>query len=90
MKKFKPQNSLIKRIEDIKKLNISDEAIAGDEENPMKWIKIYSPSVICLGYDQRGFTDKLKEYIIENNLDIEIIRLESHKPDIYKSSLLKK
>jgi len=55
----------------------------------MKWLERYSPSVICLGYDQRGF-EKIDNYIKENNLDIEIIRIASHKPEIYKSSLLKK
>lgn len=89
-KKSKPKNSLEKRIEDIKKLNISDEVIAWDEENPLKWIKIYKPEVICLWYDQKWFTQNLRDYIIQNNLNIEIIRIASHKPEIYKSSLLKK
>ena len=90
IKNFKPQNNQNKRIEDIKNLNISNEVIAWDEENPMKWIEIYSPKVICLGYDQRSYTDKLYEYIKEKDLDIKIIRIGSHKPEIYKSSLLKK
>lgn len=56
----------------------------------MKWIEIYSPKVICLGYDQKSYTDRLYRYIKEKKLDIEIIRIGSHKPEIYKSSLLKK
>ena len=89
-KSFKPQNTQKQRIEDIKKLNISDEVIAWNEEDPMIWIEKYSPKVICLWYDQRWFTSTLEDYIKENNLDIEIIRIASHKPEIYKSSLLKK
>ncbi|MDQ7023324.1 MAG: adenylyltransferase/cytidyltransferase family protein [Candidatus Gracilibacteria bacterium] len=89
-KKFKPNNNQKQRIEDIKNLNISDKVIAGNEDNPMKWISIYSPKIICLGYDQRGFVEKLKKHIIDNNLDIEIIRIGSHNPETYKSSLLKK
>jgi len=89
-KNFKPHNNQQKRLEDIQKLNISDEVIAWNEENPMLWIEKYAPKVICLWYDQRGFTDKLDQYIEENNLDIEIIRIKSYKPEIYKSSLLKK
>ena len=88
-KKFKPQNNQQKRIEDIKKLNISDEVVAGKEENFLKWIDIYSPKVICFGYDQR-WVEKVEDYITKNNLDIEIIRIKSFKPEVYKSSLLKK
>jgi len=89
IKNFVPTNTLKQRIQDVKNLNISDEVIAWDEEVSMKWLERYSPSVICLGYDQRGF-EKIDNYIKENNLDIEIIRIASHKPEIYKSSLLKK
>ena len=88
-KNFKPQNNQNKRIEDVKDLNISDEVIIWEEDFSMKWLEIYSPSVICLGYDQRGF-EKIEKYIKENNLKIEIIRIGSHKPEIYKSSLLKR
>jgi glycerol-3-phosphate cytidylyltransferase-like family protein len=87
-KKFKPQNSREQRIEDIKNLNISDEVVAWKEENFLKWIDIYSPKVICFGYDQR-WIEKVEDYIKENNLDIELIRIASYKPEIYKSSLLK-
>jgi glycerol-3-phosphate cytidylyltransferase-like family protein len=54
----------------------------------MRWLEIYSPKVICLGYDQSGF-EKIQNYIIENNLNIEIIRIKPYKPEVYKSSILK-
>ena len=50
---------------------------------------MYLPKVICLGYDQKWFSNDLENYLKENNLDIEIIRIEPFKEDIYKSSLLK-
>jgi len=42
--------------------------------------------VVCLWYDQEWFVWELEKYISKNDLNIEIIRLESHKPEIFKSS----
>ena len=55
----------------------------------MKWLDIYKPEVICLGYDQRGFAESLFDALVERNLETEIITLSAFKPEIYKSSLLK-
>ncbi|MDD3793681.1 MAG: riboflavin kinase [Candidatus Gracilibacteria bacterium] len=85
----KPLYSIEERISHIKELQISDIVSTGDEENPLKWIDMYLPRVICLGYDQKGFSQDLENYLKENNLDIEIIRIEPYKKEIYKSSLLK-
>ncbi|NVP17497.1 adenylyltransferase/cytidyltransferase family protein [Candidatus Gracilibacteria bacterium] len=85
----KPLYTIEERISHIKELRISDIVSTGDEEDPLKWIDMYMPSVICLGYDQKGFSNDLENYLKENNLDIEIIRIEPYKEDIYKSSLLK-
>ena len=83
-----PINNSKTRIENLKKLNIVDEIVLWDEENHLKWIDIYKPSVICLWYDQTSFSSKLKEYIDKNNLNIEIIRISPYKEKIYKSSLI--
>ena len=48
-------------------------------------IKKYKPDIICLGYDQKFFVDRLEDSI-EN---IKIVRMKSYKPEIYKSSKLK-
>jgi cytidyltransferase-like protein len=88
IKNFKPQNNQQKRLEEVKKLGISDKVIIWNENNKLKWLKIFKPKVICLGYDQWGYTN-LKKYLKDNNLNIEIIRIKSYKPEIYKSSILK-
>lgn len=85
----KPLYSIEERISHIKELQISDIVSTWDEENPLKWIDMYLPRVICLGYDQKWFSQDLENYLKENNLDIEIIRIEPYKKEIYKSSLLK-
>lgn len=47
------------------------------------------PDIICLGYDQKYFIDNLKEKLRQRGLDIEIVRIQSFKPSIYKSSKLR-
>ena len=60
-----------------------------DLNDPLKIIKKYNPKVICLGYDQIWFIEKLKKYIKHKNIKIDIIRLKGYKQDKYKSSILK-
>ncbi len=52
----KPMYNIEERVSHIKELNISDIVVAGDESHPLKWINIYSPTIICLGYDQKWFS----------------------------------
>lgn len=85
-----PKYKLDERINHLSKLNICDEIVWWDENNPLKWIQIYNPQIICLWYDQEWFSKLLFEYIKNNNLEIEIIRIPPYKKDIYKSSILKK
>ena len=84
-----PYNNEEKRLKDIVKLWISDETIIWKWNNPMQWVEIYKPTVICLWYDQKWFSDKLEIYIKEHHLDTKIFRINSFKEDIYKSSKLK-
>ena len=48
------------------------------------------PDIICIGYDQGGFADKLPEKLKEMGMDIPIHRLKPYMPEKYKSSLLNK
>ncbi len=93
IKKFKwkkPYFDKKERIKHIKELNISDIVIWWDENNPLKWLNIYLPKIICLWYDQIWFSENLKKHIKENNLDIKIIKIKSYKKEIFKSSIIKK
>lgn len=89
-KKELPQNDENKRAKEILNSNIVSEVVIWKSKNPMHWIDLYKPKVVCLWYDQEGFSNMLKDYIKLNNLNIEIIRLEPYKEDIFKSSILKK
>jgi glycerol-3-phosphate cytidylyltransferase-like family protein len=60
----------------------------GNQADKHKVVLKYKPAIIALGYDQHVFTQTLQKTLIDNNLNSEIIRLESYFPQVYKSSLL--
>ncbi len=68
-----------------------DEAHLGNEGNdPYKVIEEIKPDIICLGYDQTHFTDKLEVKLKEMGLSVEIKRLKAYQPQKYHSSILNK
>jgi len=86
-----PKNSESKRMKKVSDSGLAQEVILGNEGDKYKIIKDLHPDVICLGYDQKFFVDKLRSKLDEFGLDkTEIIRLKSFKPEIYKSSKLEK
>lgn len=78
------------RLANLKETGWVTKAILGEQKDKMKCIKIYRPDIIALGYDQFAFTYNLQKLIIDLKLNTEIIRLEPYKPDLYKSSIIKK
>lgn len=65
-----------------------DEARLGHKGDKYKVIEETNPDVICLGYDQRSFTDELGAELEKRGLKPSIVRLEAYKPEKYKSSLI--
>lgn len=84
-----PKFSENERKNEVEKSWISDQVFVWDEENPMYFVEKFKPNVICLWYDQIWFSEKLETFLHEKNISSEIIRIESFKPEIYKSSILK-
>ena len=80
-----PRNSLESRVESLALLGISDIIEEWSEDNPMVWLDMYKPKVICLWYDQKGFSELLDEA----SSGIDIIRIDSYYPEQFKSSKLK-
>lgn len=86
MKGKYPQNDEKKRLVAVKATGLVDVAELGHREDPYQIIREENPDVICLGYDQQSFSKNLAKKFP----DIEIVRLKAYKPEIYKSSKLKK
>jgi glycerol-3-phosphate cytidylyltransferase-like family protein len=61
----------------------------GNIRNKYAAIKKYKPEIIALGYDQKVNLLELKNKLKEFKIKSEIVRLKSHKPEIYKSSKLR-
>ena len=94
IKKFKNKPPLYdeeQRIQHVKDTNIPDKVILGHKKDPYKIIREIKPDIIALGYDQDSFTKGLEQELKNRNLtNIKITRLKSYKPELYKSSKLKK
>ena len=79
------------RLKAAQESGLIDEARLGNEgNNPYKVIKEVRPDVICLGYDQTHFVDKLAEKTKEMGLNIKILRMDAYRPEIYHSSIINK
>lgn len=89
IKNKKVLNKEQKRLEEIKKIKIADEVVLGNLKDKYAVIKKYKPDIIALGYDQAVDLKELKNKLKDFNLKSKIIRLKSHKPEVYKSSKLK-
>lgn len=67
-----------------------DKAVLGNLKDKYAKIKLYKPSVICLGYDQEIFTDYVEFAVKKYNLKTKVVRLNPFKQHIYKSSFIRK
>jgi len=78
------------RLKAVQESGLVDEARLGNENmSPYIVIKEISPDIICLGYDQTHFTDKLAVELPKIGLTkVKVKRLKAYKPEKYKSSLL--
>lgn len=91
VKNQKTAHSEQDRIKAVKKSGLADEVVLGSLGDKYLVIKKFKPDVICLGYDQSAFIDKLKNRLREFRLDkTRIIRLKSYYPKKYKSSIIRR
>ena len=74
-----------KKVEDAK---IASKVVLGNSDDMLKVIAECKPDIICLGYDQQS--NNVEEYIRQNNFHIKIVRINSFKPEQYKSSKFRK
>ena len=90
VKKHPTLNNEKKRLKIIKESGFADKVVLGGLKNKYAVIKKYQPDVICLGYDQKFFIDKLDDELKKIGLNNVIIKkMNSYYPKIYKSSKLK-
>src|SRR3989344_7642179 len=75
------------RMTDLMKEHLIDDVILGNLSDKFEVVRKQRPDVICLGYDQKNFVEDLQKKLDAEGLsETKIVRLKSHKPEIYKSS----
>ena len=85
-----PDHNEKERLKNLKETGWADKIILGNHKDKFKVIKDYRPDIIALGYDQFAFTYRLEKLLMDLKLDSKIIRLKPYRPDMYKSSILKR
>ena len=90
VKGFLPNENETMRLMKVMASGFADEVVLGDEINYYDILKKISPNIICLGYDQTAFIDKLEHELKKIGLNnTKIVRINSFKPEIYKSSKIR-
>lgn len=90
VKKRLPIQAESERLASVKASGLVDEARLGNLGDKYSAIKKIRPQVICLGYDQAYLTSNLAEKLASLDIEAEIIKLRPYRPDIYKSSKIRK
>ena len=86
----KPRKNEKTRLKIVKESQLAEKAMLGNLGDKYAIIKKYKPDVIALGYDQKSFSEGLKEKLKELKLKTKIVRLKAYQPQIFKSSKLQK
>ena len=75
----------------VEKSGLVDKSVLGGITNKYAVIRRYKPETICLGYDQKIFTENLENWLKKVGLEhINIKRMKPFKPQKYKSSIIAK
>jgi cytidyltransferase-like protein len=87
MKKRKPLHSARLRQELVSSLSMVDLCVIGDEDDIFKTVDLVKPQIIALGYDQTHQEKFITEGCKKINLDVEVARLESPRPETSSSKI---
>jgi FAD synthetase len=75
-----PENNEQKRLSLVKKLNIADNLILGNFNEKYTVLDYVKPDIVALGYDQKAFTDNLREELEKRRLyNTKILRMKELK-----------
>jgi len=85
----RPRKNENARLSDARNAGIAGEVLLGNLGDPYAIIKQIKPDIIALGYDQTSFTANLESELKKAAISVKIVRLKPHKPEIFKSSLIK-
>ena len=79
----------IERREGLAENSSVDEVVYGDRElGAYAILELLAPDVIALGYDQLDLKADLERWLAENKKQTELVEIQSHNPELYKSSFV--
>ena len=78
------------RLELLKHINLIDEVVLGDLDDPYKRVLEICPDIVALGYDQKEYVDNLQEALMKCANPCRIVRLTAHKENELKSNKIRK
>ena len=91
LKKHSPKFSLLKRLEHLEKEKIANIVVSGGETlGTWNVILENHPDMVALGYDQTELGEALQKASANFPFTVEIKKIGSHSPDIFRSGLLNK
>ena len=67
------------RLEVIKMIKCVDEAYLGDEKDMFKVVKKIKPDIITVGPDQKYDIDELKNQLVEQGINADVVKIEGYK-----------
>lgn len=71
----------------VKYSGLADKVVLGDVQGYMRHIIKQQPAIILLGYDQKAYTENLKESLSSN---VVVSRARAYRPGLHKTSIYKK
>jgi len=80
-----PLRNEMERLGTLQKCKLINEARLGYEAHPYGIIEEIAPDVICLGYDQKTFTENLPKELEKMKLATKIYRMKPFQPEKYHS-----
>ncbi len=86
----KPFFSESQRKRQLKKIPVVDRVLLGSKHDKYAVIEKHKPHIICLGYDQKFFTENLEKKLRKRNVQARIFRMKPYRKNIYKSSKIRK
>lgn len=87
---YPPRNSEESRRAMLDAHPLVDEVILGDESGYIQHISRLKPHIIALGYDQQGqYVDNLEKVLLTAGLKTRVVRMQSYKPETFKTSKLR-
>ena len=85
-----PRNSESKRKQALARVRGVDKVVLGGANEHMPHIFKERPDIIALGYDQKAYVRGLRSELKAAGLKTKVVRLKPYKPELYKTSLLRK